>query len=272
MAKVPESVSFKGGDIGGSDERRIAHSLWAMTKDPANYKWKSEKQANFFLSMYKKFGEKWRGHDTYDELIQSDMFVKNPPEGTEMIFSVELHISNVGGRNFGRNYRRLGRIIYMNRNGILRWDKIVYTYDNKGGSGIGKIEQGQPTGIDSTGLAPIEPDKVPQWKIDKETMKTSSVHVGKVGERLTKDLTLIKTLGPYDSSYGSFYINLLKDDVNNVYVYSGGAALGQWGKDDNGDKTWDGLEQGQSASITFTIKAHDERDGTKQNKNSRFRR
>lgn len=258
MAQVPEKVGFLGGDVRNDEERRTAHFLWSMTKDPSKYEWKSEKQAMYYLNLYKKSeGE-------------GDMWSKEPPKGTEMVFWVELHIGGIGGVDFGRKWRRRARILYMNRNGLLRFDEVKFYYDDKGGGGgVDNIIQGKPTGISSE-TPELPPEKIPQWKKDKETIKAQSQHVGQPKERMQKELTLLNSSGPYDSqvsfnrySYASYYINIYKDDENNMYVHFGDP-IGITTSDEEGRTSYEPLEKGQKALIKFTVKKHTERDGTKQ--------
>ena len=53
----------------------------------------------------------------------------------------------------------------------------------------------------------------------------------------------------YDSTFGTMYINGLRDLAGNIVIYSGSKALG---------------EKGQQIIVLATVKAHGEREGVKQ--------
>ena len=106
------------------------------------------------------------------------------------LFSVLLVYSTAGWKYLFSHLIKLSVGLFF----LYQVHKIKFKYFDKqgGGSGLDKIEIGQPTGITSAGLAPVAPDKKPQWQIDRDTIKASSTHVGKVGDRMEEDLTLTK--------------------------------------------------------------------------------
>ena len=75
-----------------------------------------------------------------------------------------------------------------------------------------------------------------------------SQHVGTVGKREKFALSIDWVKG-YDSTFGTMYINGLRDLAGNIVIYSGSKALG---------------EKGQQIIVLATVKAHGEREGVKQ--------
>lgn len=76
-----------------------------------------------------------------------------------------------------------------------------------------------------------------------------SQHIGTVGEKITLTLTCVHIVS-FESQFGMVYINICKDGAGNTVVYKGNAK----GFPDKGD----------TATITATVKAHEERNGVKQ--------
>ena len=76
-----------------------------------------------------------------------------------------------------------------------------------------------------------------------------SQHVGKIGDKVEKTLTLNR-VSSFDSQYGTMYIYSFVDDAQNVFVWKTGS--------------WHG-EQGKAYSVKGTLKDHTEYKGIKQN-------
>lgn len=89
-------------------------------------------------------------------------------------------------------------------------------------------------------------------KEEQNELKTQlfkgSKHFGDVGERMTQDVT-IKKVFCGQGFYGSFYIFTLENEDGNCLVYKGSKDIG-----DTDDKL----------SMTFSVKAHDNYNGTNQ--------
>jgi hypothetical protein len=77
----------------------------------------------------------------------------------------------------------------------------------------------------------------------------TSRHVGTVGQRQTFDLT-VERIFEGESHFGRYCILNCKDQAGNVVVYKGGSDLG--------------LEQGDRATVTATVKAHGDYKGIAQ--------
>jgi len=77
---------------------------------------------------------------------------------------------------------------------------------------------------------------------------SDSKYVGEIGERITQELTVIKMFAG-DGFYGSYYIYTMQNDNGNCMVYKGSKQIG--------------FEE-DKLNMTFTIKSHDEYQGTKQ--------
>lgn len=76
-----------------------------------------------------------------------------------------------------------------------------------------------------------------------------SKHVGTAGEKITLTLTCVHIIS-FNSQFGPVYINICKDADGNTVIYKGNAK-GFPDKD-------------ETATITATVKYHDERDGVNQ--------
>lgn len=87
-----------------------------------------------------------------------------------------------------------------------------------------------------------------KW-INAEEKKAAVDYFGKVGERITRELTL-KVVNVYEGDFGPFYIAIYNDDEGNTFVYKGSTPKGT---------------KGEKASFTFTIKEHSEYKGKKNN-------
>lgn len=75
----------------------------------------------------------------------------------------------------------------------------------------------------------------------------SSEHIGTVGERRLFNLTVERSMS-FEGMYGTTYINVCRDEANNVVVYKGS----------------NGWEQGSNQKVKATVKAHEVRDGVAQ--------
>lgn len=79
------------------------------------------------------------------------------------------------------------------------------------------------------------------------TDRATSQHIGTVGARVELTLRCEKVF-TFEGIYGITYINLCRDEANNVVVYKGS----------------NGFEEGETIKVKATIKAHEERDGVAQ--------
>jgi hypothetical protein len=78
--------------------------------------------------------------------------------------------------------------------------------------------------------------------IEKEAEKDSLLNsfIGNIGERMETELESMKVL-PFESQFGTFYINILRDSQKNVVIYKGSAPL----------------REGEKKLVKFTVKSHD---------------
>lgn len=223
--------------------------FWKMSNSDGRFK--SDKQANYFYNLYKRSGEDML--DQYSSKI-------TPPEGTEMIFYVEMEINPQG--QWRGKARRKARILYMNRNGILRYDevKFKYHYEKGGGSGSGvkDIIKGKTFSTPSKyEEQPKQPKPASTW----DRIKQNSNHVGLVGKREVFKLTVYK-INSFESRYGTTYIYLMYDENYNMVVYKGGF-LSKKGEDENGNYS-DRIDDEKPHNIECKVKKHDVFQGIKQ--------
>jgi hypothetical protein len=86
------------------------------------------------------------------------------------------------------------------------------------------------------------------WNIAKLRERAESEHIGKIGQRIEIDATMIVCIG-FDNFYGTTYINTMKDADGNVFVYKGSNRL---------------AKNGEKVSIKATVKEHGVYKGVKQ--------
>lgn len=222
--------------------------FWKMSNEDG--KFKSDKQANYFYNLYK------RGATSIMSQYSSQI---NPPQGTEMIFYIELEI-NPGGQWRGKA-RRKARILYMNRNGIIRYDEVKfdYHYEKGGGSGssVKEIIHGKTFNTPKYEEKPQAPKATSTW----DKIKTGSDFVGTPGKREVMKLTVYK-VNSFSGSYGTTYIYLMYDANFNMFVYKG-KYLTKQVKDDTHDYP-DSIDDKKEHTIEFKIKKHDTYQGIKQ--------
>jgi len=223
-----------------------ANALFFWKMSNGDGKFKSDKQANYFYNVYNKRADSTMS--TYSSKI-------NPPAGTEMIFFIELEI-NPGGEWRGKA-RRKARILYMNRNGIIRYDevKFEYHYEKGGGAGSGvkDIVQGKTFNTPEYEEKPQMPKAASTW----DKIKTGSDFVGTVGKREILKLTVYK-VNNFESRYGTTYMYLMYDKDFNMVVYKG-RFLSK--KEENYSE---GIDDKKEHTIECKIKKHDTFQGIKQ--------
>jgi hypothetical protein len=84
--------------------------------------------------------------------------------------------------------------------------------------------------------------------------RNSSEYVGTVGDRKEFSLLVEKVIG-CEGQFGMYFINLLKDEDGNVFVYMGSKSFGDY--------------EGQNVTVKATVKEHSEYNGVKQTKIAR---
>lgn len=85
-------------------------------------------------------------------------------------------------------------------------------------------------------------------QIERLRANAASGYIGKIGERIERDVTLVFVIG-FDGFYGTTWINVMRDADNNVISYKGSCCLGQ---------------KGDVFKIKGTVKDHAVYKGTKQ--------
>jgi hypothetical protein len=96
-----------------------------------------------------------------------------------------------------------------------------------------------------------------EWNDQRAALDARRRHLGEIGGKITTTVTLRKVIefqgmsfGHYDS--GLTYLFILEDTDQNVLIYKGRAAV------------FNGMNEGETVTITATVKEHGTRDGTKQ--------
>jgi len=223
-----------------------ANTLFFWKMSNGDGKFKSDKQANYFYNLYKR--------SSTDMMSQYDSKIKSPA-GTEMIFYIELEINPQG--QWRGKARRKARILYMNRNGIIKYDevKFEYHYEKGGGSGSGvkDIANGKTFNTPDYVEKPAAPKTASTW----DKIKASSNFIGAVGKREILKLTVYK-VNDFQSRYGTTYIFLMYDKDYNMVVYKG-RFLSKKGEDYS-----DRIDDNKEHIIECKIKKHDMFQGIKQ--------
>lgn len=91
-------------------------------------------------------------------------------------------------------------------------------------------------------------DKRAAQLAERKAADGNCVHVGVVGERQSFDLT-VQHVVEFDGFYGTTYVNICRDENNNIVIYKG---TNCWGN------------KGTLINCMAKIKEHGERDGIKQ--------
>lgn len=89
--------------------------------------------------------------------------------------------------------------------------------------------------------------KAQQRREERLATDRNSQHIGTIGARLELTLRCEKVFS-FDGFYGTTYINLCRDEANNVVVYKGSNAF----------------QEGDTFRVKATVKAHEQRDGVAQ--------
>jgi len=105
------------------------------------------------------------------------------------------------------------------------------------------------TFMDQDGIVSAEIERLRIAAEKLKDVQANSVYVGDVGVRETFELTLRKRLN-FQGYYGTVWLHLLSDADGNTFKYMGSARLD--------------IEEGNTASITATIKKHEEYKDEKQ--------
>ena len=233
---------------GGRPQQKEVLTFFHMVK--GNYKWKSDKQANYFYNQYARFAD-----------IQPISIKKNDiPEGTEMIFSAEMVITGAAhGVDFGRKSRVKEYVLYMNRNGLIRADQLKFGYNDKEGrSWLKGVEKGTPTGIKPYVQTPEENEKDREVAAKRKVWQKikKSKYIGKPGEKMNLKLNFLN-YNSFETQYGLMKIYMFYDDKFNVFVYKGSKSF-------HGD-IHPRDDRYKSFNFQFKLKKHEEYNGTKQN-------
>jgi hypothetical protein len=99
--------------------------------------------------------------------------------------------------------------------------------------------------------------KKAEWASKKAALDANRAHIGTVGQKVTLTLT-IGHIVVLEGMYGTTFIYILEDADRNVVIYKGNASIVGW--------TPEGRVRmnGESFTITATVKEHGVRDGVKQ--------
>ncbi len=87
------------------------------------------------------------------------------------------------------------------------------------------------------------------WAARQAERVATSLHIGKVGERVELTLT-VKFANSYESNFGQFWIVGLEDASANTVIYKGNSPFS--------------TTKGETVKVKATVKEHGEREGVKQ--------
>ena len=149
-----------------------------------------------------------------------------------------------------RAYNFLFQNEEFNRTAVDEDDNLIadpYHYDDDGYL-IGLVD-----GFDRWVMNPI-------FKIRAEENEKAE-YVGVVGKRARFELKVKKVMA-FEGMYGITFINILKDDDDNTFVYKGTRTFNnEWVEDENGFSNPVGIKR---VAFDAMVKAHEEYEGLKQ--------
>jgi hypothetical protein len=146
----------------------------------------------------------------------------------------------------GREYNGYGRVTY--KEGFV--GSLANAYDR-----FGKLTEGQVNAVRKC-ITQREERKA-EWADKQAALNANRQHLGTVGEKITLTLTIKKVIG-LESVYGVTLLTILEDADNNVVIYKGNA--GAVTINPNGSF----YNEGDTITITATVKEHGVRNGVKQ--------
>jgi len=96
-----------------------------------------------------------------------------------------------------------------------------------------------------------------EWNDQRAALDARRRHLGEIGQKITVTVTLRKVIEIQGMSFGRYddgitFLFILEDADQNVLIYKGRAAV------------FDGMSEGETVTVTATVKDHGTRDGTKQ--------
>jgi len=95
-----------------------------------------------------------------------------------------------------------------------------------------------------------------EWAEKQAALNVTRQYLGEVGKKITVTVAVCKTIVieglQFDGRHGFNFIHILEDADKNVLIYKGHGAA------------FDGVDKGDTITITATVKSHTERDGVKQ--------
>ncbi len=87
-----------------------------------------------------------------------------------------------------------------------------------------------------------------QWEEEKQAERSASEYIGKVGQRITVELSDVKLITSWETQYGYTRLYKMTDKTGNILIWK--------------TSTW--FDQDMPHKIKATVKEHSERDGVKQ--------
>lgn len=92
-----------------------------------------------------------------------------------------------------------------------------------------------------------------------EESSKGSAYVGAIGDRIEKEVTLLKKI-TFETQFGYMYISIMKDNDGNVLVWKGSTSLYL----KKGQYDYKSIKEGERCTIRGTVKAHGDYNGTPQ--------
>jgi hypothetical protein len=156
------------------------------------------------------------------------------------------HEAVLGFIDAGRVYGDYGSVTY--KDGFV--GSLANAYDR-----FGKLTEGQVNAVRKC-IVQREERKA-EWADKQAALNANLQHLGTVGEKITLTLTIKKFIS-FDSAYGVQQLTILEDADKNVVIYKGNA----WAISNKADGSY--TAEGDTITITATVKDHGVRNGVKQ--------
>lgn len=156
------------------------------------------------------------------------------------------HEAILGFIDAGRVYGERGGVTY--KEGFV--GSLAYAFDT-----FGKLTEGQVNAVRKCIVQRVE--RKAEWADKQAAANAALLHLGTVGEKITLTLTIKKFI-TFDSAYGVQQLAILEDADRNVVIYKGNSRA--INNNANGSYT----AEGDTITITATVKEHGVRNGVKQ--------
>jgi len=170
--------------------------------------------------------------------------------------AVRRNIKANARKTFERTYTDWQEVLAFIEPGRVDGSFGNYTYQNnfigslaKAFDTFGKLTDGQVNAVRKC-IAQREQRKA-EWQDKQAALNATRKHIGTVGDKLTLTLT-VRNVIAIESLYGVSWIYIAEDSERNVIIYKGKSSA------------FDGINKGDSVTVTATVSAHGVREGVKQ--------